>query len=198
MARELALEGALLSFTLLNRCVLLRQLLSRLRTRYLVSPQALRQLLLLCSQSAQAIIPLLQLKQEPKLITHCLRSSLRFNPHPTSSAGVNLTATPAASHCQPAGYGYPLHLAQWAHLVSNQGPTGYEPVALPTELWARHACRHHSTQNLAGRQGSVAGAVCRQELSTKLRSILLRLGWRSLRSAFASIWRTRSRVTSKS
>ena len=25
----------------------------------------------------------------------------------------------------------------WAHLVSNQGPTGYEPVALPTELWAR-------------------------------------------------------------
>ena len=25
----------------------------------------------------------------------------------------------------------------WAHLASNQGPTGYEPVALPTELWAR-------------------------------------------------------------
>ena len=25
----------------------------------------------------------------------------------------------------------------WAHLGSNQGPTGYEPVALPTELWAR-------------------------------------------------------------
>ena len=24
----------------------------------------------------------------------------------------------------------------WAHLGSNQGPTGYEPVALPTELWA--------------------------------------------------------------
>ena len=24
----------------------------------------------------------------------------------------------------------------WAHLDSNQGPTGYEPVALPTELWA--------------------------------------------------------------
>jgi hypothetical protein len=84
MARELALEGALLSFTLLNRCVLLRQLLLRLRTRYLVSPQALWQLLLLCSQSAQAIVPLLQLKQEPKLITHCLRSSLRFNPRPTS------------------------------------------------------------------------------------------------------------------
>jgi hypothetical protein len=40
--------------------------------------------------------------------------------------------------------------------------------------------------------------VCLQALSTKLRSILLRLGWRSLRSAFASICRTRSRVTSKS
>ena len=24
----------------------------------------------------------------------------------------------------------------WAHLGSNQGPTGYEPVALPAELWA--------------------------------------------------------------
>jgi len=37
-----------------------------------------------------------------------------------------------------------------------------------------------------------------QALSMKLRSSLLRLGWRSLRSAFASICRTRSRVTSKS
>jgi hypothetical protein len=25
----------------------------------------------------------------------------------------------------------------WAHLDSNQGPTGYEPGALPAELWAR-------------------------------------------------------------
>ena len=31
----------------------------------------------------------------------------------------------------------------------------------------------------------------------KLRSFLLRLGWRSLRSALASIWRMRSRVTLK-
>ena len=28
-------------------------------------------------------------------------------------------------------------IEKWAHLGSNQGPTGYEPVALPTELWAR-------------------------------------------------------------
>ena len=27
-------------------------------------------------------------------------------------------------------------LKWWAHLASNQGPSGYEPVALPTELWA--------------------------------------------------------------
>jgi hypothetical protein len=27
-------------------------------------------------------------------------------------------------------------LIWWAHLASNQGPSGYEPVALPTELWA--------------------------------------------------------------
>ncbi len=26
---------------------------------------------------------------------------------------------------------------KWAHQDSNLGPTGYEPVALPTELWAR-------------------------------------------------------------
>ena len=25
---------------------------------------------------------------------------------------------------------------RWAHQGSNLGPTGYEPVALPTELWA--------------------------------------------------------------
>ncbi len=29
-----------------------------------------------------------------------------------------------------------LNGLKWAHLASNQGPTGYEPVALPTELWA--------------------------------------------------------------
>ena len=28
-------------------------------------------------------------------------------------------------------------LKWWAHLGSNQGPTGYEPVALPAELWAQ-------------------------------------------------------------
>jgi hypothetical protein len=30
----------------------------------------------------------------------------------------------------------PEYLSWWAHLASNQGPSGYEPVALPTELWA--------------------------------------------------------------
>src|SRR3989337_1235915 len=34
-------------------------------------------------------------------------------------------------------------LSWWAHLDSNQGPTGYEPVALPTELWAPSGKRSH-------------------------------------------------------
>ena len=33
--------------------------------------------------------------------------------------------------------GYMSLVKWWAHLGSNQGPTGYEPVALPAELWAR-------------------------------------------------------------
>jgi hypothetical protein len=33
-------------------------------------------------------------------------------------------------------------MEKWAHLGSNQGPTGYEPVALPTELWARIVLRY--------------------------------------------------------
>ncbi len=32
-----------------------------------------------------------------------------------------------------------LNKQWWAHLGSNQGPTGYEPVALPVELWALSA-----------------------------------------------------------
>ncbi len=43
----------------------------------------------------------------------------------------------AASHC---GFSsllkYEYSILEWAHLESNQGPTGYEPVALPAELWA--------------------------------------------------------------
>ena len=35
-------------------------------------------------------------------------------------------------------------LKWWAHLGSNQGPTGYEPVALPAELWAQ---RHFELTN---------------------------------------------------
>ena|GEM_PF-1827415 len=44
----------------------------------------------------------------------------------------------------------------WAHLDSNQGPTGYEPVALPSELWARK---------------SVNACVERPSLGTPLRAI---------------------------
>ncbi len=30
----------------------------------------------------------------------------------------------------------PEKIKWWAHPVSNQGPAGYEPAALPAELWA--------------------------------------------------------------
>ena len=30
----------------------------------------------------------------------------------------------------------PIFKFWWAHLGSNQGPIGYEPMALPAELWA--------------------------------------------------------------
>jgi hypothetical protein len=45
----------------------------------------------------------------------------------------------------------------WAHLDSNQGPTGYEPVALPAELWARaSSARADDNSSLKGCQGSSA------------------------------------------
>src|SRR3989304_321011 len=39
-------------------------------------------------------------------------------------------------------------LSWWAHLDANQGPTGYEPVALPTELWAPSGKYIHVFLNL--------------------------------------------------
>ena len=45
----------------------------------------------------------------------------------------------------------------WAHLDSNQGPTGYEPVALPAELWARaSSAKADDNSSLKGCQGSSA------------------------------------------
>lgn len=55
---------------------------------------------------------------------------------------------------------------EWAHLASNQGPTGYEPVALPTELWAQG--KHPSRTAPPGSPGI--------HLSKKVFSLLLRLG----------------------
>jgi hypothetical protein len=70
MARELALKGALLPFTLLNRGLLLHQQLPCCRARGLVFLQTLGEILLFCHQSPQAIIHVLELKQAPQLITH--------------------------------------------------------------------------------------------------------------------------------
>ena len=65
----------------------------------------------------------------------------------------------------------------------------YGPLPYEMPLYAK-------PPGLSRRCGCISMSL--QALSTKLRSILLRLGCRSLRSALASIWRTRSRVTSKS
>lgn len=77
MIHQFALESALLPFTLLNRRLLLDQLLVHRRTGRLIDLQTLRELLLLQSQSAQTIIYVLQRKQELKLITHEAYSSPR-------------------------------------------------------------------------------------------------------------------------
>ena len=89
IAPELALKRTLLPFTLLNCGLLLRQLLPCCRARGLVSLQALRELLLLCRQSAQAVIHMLELEQKPKLVTHRLRSYvfLCVNPRLISAVG---------------------------------------------------------------------------------------------------------------
>jgi hypothetical protein len=77
MVHQFALEGALLPFTLLNRRLLLEQLLAHRCTGCLIDLQTLRELLLLQSQSAQMIIDLLQREQELNLITHNTYSSPR-------------------------------------------------------------------------------------------------------------------------
>jgi hypothetical protein len=77
MVYQFALEGALLPFTLLNRRLLLEQLLAHRCTGCLIDLQTLRELLLLQSQSAQMIIDLLQREQELNLITHDTYSSPR-------------------------------------------------------------------------------------------------------------------------
>jgi hypothetical protein len=77
MVHQFAFEGALLPFTLLNRGLLLEQLLAHCCTGCLIDLQTLRELLLLQSQSAQMIIYLLQREQELNLITHDTYSSPR-------------------------------------------------------------------------------------------------------------------------
>jgi hypothetical protein len=50
----------------------------------------------------------------------------------------------------------------------------------------------------ASRSELTSAQLATAQFSTNALRRLLRLGWRSLRSALASIWRMRSRVTSKS
>ena len=71
---------------------------------------------------------------------------------------------------------------EWAHQDSNLERAGYEPAALTVELWARTILLSDDYDVRPSR---------------KARSLRDRDGWRSLRSAFASICRIRSRVTAK-
>ena len=105
---------------------------------------------------------------------------------------------------------------QWAHLGSNQGPTGYEPVALPAELWAPIFIIFHPLGNVklgvsfripclpapvpteGGAGRSNRHSAFEYQLSTNAFNFLARLGCLNFRNAFASICRILSRVTSKS
>src|SRR5437879_2385023 len=90
----------------------------------------------------------------------------------------------------------------WAHQDLNLEPADYEPAALTVELWARKQLAVVSPQS---KSSVVLRARVDRRLSTdyevlpskNARSFRLREGCRSLRSALASIWRMRSRVTAK-
>jgi hypothetical protein len=98
------------------------------------------------------------------------------------------------------------------HVLANPRPPRAAPALAPRERPHRRghgdrACpperhRHQAPRfPLASRSpfgGGEGRSPLRRQLSMKLFSCLLRDGWRSLRSALASIWRIRSRVTSKS
>ena len=71
----------------------------------------------------------------------------------------------------------------WAHQDSNLGQAGYEPAALTAELWAQEEFSTFAKRYVRP--------------SRNARSLRDRDGWRSFRSALASICRMRSRVTAK-
>ena len=52
------------------------------------------------------------------------------------------------------------HNSWWAHLDSNQGPTGYEPVALPTELWALFFSPFPITHSVMRNFVFILAAIC--------------------------------------
>ena len=63
--------------------------------------------------------------------------------------------------------------------------------------WKRHCAPQDNADRQTNTPAGYGGGVCGLHFyqSRKSRSFLLRLGWRSLRRALASIWRIRSRVT---
>ena len=92
----------------------------------------------------------------------------------------------------------------WAHLDSNQGPTGYEPVALPTELWALRKDKYLKSKFRMLEILNFKTFILNSELSfsqglaRKSLSHLILEGCLSFLIAFTSICLILSRVTSKS
>jgi hypothetical protein len=128
-AVQLAFEGTSLPLSIFDRSVQSSKFFTGCCTGLLIRLQYLRQVVLLSPQSPQPIVQMLQFYEETKLTTHAVLPSkvLATCIRPTQQQ------TPSAPETVC------INTDKWAHLVSNQGPTGYEPVALPTELWARHA-----------------------------------------------------------
>ena len=124
----------------------------------------------------------------------------------TKSAGQRKGNTPTGPHFAGengllALSSSPARTRWWAHQDSNLEPKDYESSALTIELWARAffiiaADRAIEKKSPAMRGFSSFVQRADYSRSRKLRSCSERVGWRSLRSAFASIWRIRSRVTS--
>lgn len=72
--------------------------------------------------------------ENPRWYRHCRPGRSILNRRPEWQPERPKSVFSISQECMPSA---PRSELEWAHLGSNQGPTGYEPVALPAELWAR-------------------------------------------------------------
>src|SRR5690606_16746451 len=92
-----------------------------------------RELVALLLVSPDLVIDLLQLDQSRDGRIHCPSWSCVApdRSDPAAHATAAMSAEADTAHAALCWW--------WAHLDSNQGPTGYEPAALTAELWAQTA-----------------------------------------------------------